>query len=765
MGDASVEEGHVKDRCSIESKSVEAEEEGHVAHEASHECEGGHEVDASGHEMLPPPATESEESSVPLKKRKFSPPSVQFTDSAQLETVVQLPQSTTEEPKMASTQVTIDTEDKEQCSSSNMKTNTGDHVTVKLESISEVSAVTTSVAPPPIPVPATGRGQSKGMGCGRPGYITCSICNATKYYSHVQRRFGQFSCEPCSKFMKRFLRDPKQYTCHEDGHCTIGCAPGEQEPRGVSVSRCKACWLQICLDKFVLEPSTREVIDQHYLPKFPGRSADGAAPLRLAKQSAKPNSTIKSNSSLSSTPSSGLSSASVHSVDSVEGPPLPLPQRKRKQKEEAVTGPQAANQRLQGPPANRKLTPPSGQANGPSVAGNGRRTRKTNGSVRYKQAGATPGGKPTKKTTLASGARSRAMYIDENQESDQELLSLTTPSPPSTALFEPIYPAKRTKSTTAKSSSSLTTTRNRKRPVYAPTAFEMPQKLVVDYDDGEGNVETTPFDLVSSSSLMSNAMRSRSSSPFLGMGYNDHDYGYVKPGSPELATADCGTTAAGDSLCYQCVNSSKRHAFEMELDSLVTKSVVVMKETCTCSSASGNAARARSRITTGGKNGPPTSYLSAMAHAANVPEPESPKPGTKADTLGLELTIPSLYSASDIMMGIEPAATEPEVEVCFTKEDSNLNSLARPRSPMLTFLGHSPPSSRPLNSSNGRSSKPRTKIVSKPLKKVLLSSYRSFRTVRNSTLDSDDEFLEHVDRETRESLFFDEILNANSPFL
>lgn len=63
------------------------------------------------------------------------------------------------------------------------------------------------------------------MGCGRPGYITCSICSATKYYSHVQRRFGQFSCEPCSKFMKRFLRDPKKFTCFESGQYQFSMHP------------------------------------------------------------------------------------------------------------------------------------------------------------------------------------------------------------------------------------------------------------------------------------------------------------------------------------------------------------------------------------------------------------------------------------------------------------------------------------------------------------------------------------------------------------
>lgn len=73
---------------------------------------------------------------------------------------------------------------------------------------------------------------------GRPGFITCAICNITKYYSHVQRRHGQFSCgtcscceisftsefkvyrfllEPCSKFFGRFLRNPKQYYCPKNG--------------------------------------------------------------------------------------------------------------------------------------------------------------------------------------------------------------------------------------------------------------------------------------------------------------------------------------------------------------------------------------------------------------------------------------------------------------------------------------------------------------------------------------------------------------------
>lgn len=59
--------------------------------------------------------------------------------------------------------------------------------------------------------------QRNGKSVGRPGSITCAICNVTKYYSHKQRRHGQFSCEPCSKFFGRFLRSPKLYYCSNNG--------------------------------------------------------------------------------------------------------------------------------------------------------------------------------------------------------------------------------------------------------------------------------------------------------------------------------------------------------------------------------------------------------------------------------------------------------------------------------------------------------------------------------------------------------------------
>ena len=51
-----------------------------------------------------------------------------------------------------------------------------------------------------------------------PGTITCAICFTVKYYSHKQRRFGQFSCEPCSKFFASFLRSPRAYFCDYTGN-------------------------------------------------------------------------------------------------------------------------------------------------------------------------------------------------------------------------------------------------------------------------------------------------------------------------------------------------------------------------------------------------------------------------------------------------------------------------------------------------------------------------------------------------------------------
>lgn len=47
------------------------------------------------------------------------------------------------------------------------------------------------------------------------------------------------------------------------------------------MNRCKACWLRICLDKFVLDDNTKQVIDSHYHPRMPESGGGGPKESRL----------------------------------------------------------------------------------------------------------------------------------------------------------------------------------------------------------------------------------------------------------------------------------------------------------------------------------------------------------------------------------------------------------------------------------------------------------------------------------------------------
>lgn len=174
----------------------------------------------------------------------------------------------------------------------------------------------------------------------------------------------------------------------------------------------------------------------------------------------------------------------------------------------------------------------------------------------------------------------------------------------------------------------------------------------------------------------------------------------------------------------------------------------------------------------GGKNGPTAALFTSSTVTNNVPEPESPKPGTKADTLGLELSIQSLYSASDLMM-IEHASgqdqlTDVSCDLSIGKDikiEPTLTSGLLRRSPSPLTISTTSIVAR--RSSGSR----KKKLVGKPIKKMWLSSYRSHNTSRTRERDenvvtSDEEmYINAAEREARESLFFDEILNANSPFL
>ena len=50
-------------------------------------------------------------------------------------------------------------------------------------------------------------------GTTRGGFVTCAVCNITKFYASVQRRYGQFTCMGCAKFFGRFLLKPRKYCC------------------------------------------------------------------------------------------------------------------------------------------------------------------------------------------------------------------------------------------------------------------------------------------------------------------------------------------------------------------------------------------------------------------------------------------------------------------------------------------------------------------------------------------------------------------------
>ncbi|KAF7490053.1 hypothetical protein SSS_07335 [Sarcoptes scabiei] len=111
------------------------------------------------------------------------------------------------------------------------------------------------------------------------GYIKCSVCNQTKYYSHVQRRYGIFSCEPCFKFFARFIKQPKHFQCYDQDRCVIaldddeGSNEIEQSDQSIrygssqgSGTRCKACWLKLCFERFKINSEIRESLINEYIP-------------------------------------------------------------------------------------------------------------------------------------------------------------------------------------------------------------------------------------------------------------------------------------------------------------------------------------------------------------------------------------------------------------------------------------------------------------------------------------------------------------------
>ena len=84
------------------------------------------------------------------------------------------------------------------------------------------------------------------------GSVTCEVCGLTKFYSHISRRYGVFSCESCAKFFYRYSQKPVPYNCTGNNKCPLNIdLPG---------ARCKSCLLDACLKKYILDPKKHHKI-------------------------------------------------------------------------------------------------------------------------------------------------------------------------------------------------------------------------------------------------------------------------------------------------------------------------------------------------------------------------------------------------------------------------------------------------------------------------------------------------------------------------
>lgn len=86
--------------------------------------------------------------------------------------------------------------------------------------------------------------------------LNCAICGIKEIPKNISKKYGQNSCPDCTKFFEAFLKKPETLYCHHDGDCLMTCD-----------SRCHACWIKICLQKFNIEEKHRH-IRQEYSPKL-----------------------------------------------------------------------------------------------------------------------------------------------------------------------------------------------------------------------------------------------------------------------------------------------------------------------------------------------------------------------------------------------------------------------------------------------------------------------------------------------------------------
>lgn len=86
--------------------------------------------------------------------------------------------------------------------------------------------------------------------------LNCAICGIKERPPNISKIYGQNSCSLCTRFFATFLKRPQQLYCAQDGDCLM-----------TFDSRCQACWIKICLQKFDIEEEHRK-IGQKYSPKL-----------------------------------------------------------------------------------------------------------------------------------------------------------------------------------------------------------------------------------------------------------------------------------------------------------------------------------------------------------------------------------------------------------------------------------------------------------------------------------------------------------------
>jgi hypothetical protein len=115
----------------------------------------------------------------------------------------------------------------------------------------------------------------------RGGYVTCAVCNITKYYASVQRRYGQFTCMGCAKFFGRFLIKPRRYFCPNLGSCPLDVSP-----------RCKACLLLACISTYNIDEKRMKIVNANRPLKKTGQPAPAPRPQVLTSINQQQNSSL-----------------------------------------------------------------------------------------------------------------------------------------------------------------------------------------------------------------------------------------------------------------------------------------------------------------------------------------------------------------------------------------------------------------------------------------------------------------------------------------